>query len=180
MYHYLLLVISLFLLCMSSMAQRKCIVIDMETHVPVRDVLVRFYHWTCTNDSQDTLRNSHGRLLVTSAKTAWDGIVEIDSLAEKIELSRSGYMGRKMDIAELADTIELLPSFNALSEVVVWGKRRTANMTFSLTPSSDSLSLPDPSNSASVSVDLLGGIEKLFAAKKRSNAKRVKEILDKY
>lgn len=147
----------------------------METKVPLRDVSVR---WD---------RNKE-------VSTLWDGSFTLDSIAtdtartdtcdeRTITLSKPGYLERVMQISQITDTIELLPAFNKISEVVVWGKYKPRTMTFSLNGTSQD-KLADakaPSAGASIGVgDIMLGIENLINYKKRKRQKRVKEVLENY
>lgn len=143
----------------------------METKVPLRDVNIKW-----DRDKQ--------------VSTLWDGSFTLDSIAtdtartdtcdeRTITLSKPGYLERVMQISQLTDTIELLPAFNKLSEVVVWGKYKPRTITFSL--SGMPQELPHPSAGASVGVgDIMLGIENLINYKKRKRQKRVKEVLENY
>ena len=88
--------------------------VNMETGVPVRDVLVY------TDNGQ-------------GAKTAWDGTFRIEKAFRRVSFTHGGYVKRIMDVEEMqGDTIALLPNMLAMGEVVIWGHRR--NMTASIIP----------------------------------------------
>ena len=94
--------------------QRTFVVVNMETGVPVRDVLVY------TDNGQ-------------GAKTAWDGTFRIEKAFRRVSFTHGGYVKRIMDVEEMqGDTIALLPNMLAMGEVVIWGHRR--NMTASIIP----------------------------------------------
>lgn len=91
--------------CIKTGAQRKVVVIDIETHVPVRDVMIR---------------TDRG----TGMKTDYRGIAMIEEPFDTITLKQPKYMSRKMGREELKDTVILMPKAHQLSEVTVWGKDR--------------------------------------------------------
>lgn len=86
-------------------AQTHGIVIDIETRVPLRDVRIT------TNNHQEVTTN-------------WDGTFTIPAPFESASVSLYGYLTRNITSTDKNDTIELLPKFNSLSEVIVWGKRK--------------------------------------------------------
>ena len=117
--------VTLFILitiCAAAYAQRRFVVINMETKVPVRNVVVKY--------GKDT-----------QSCTIWDGSFMLDSLltdtsTQPIVLSRSGFL--TLTASELTDTIEMLPSFNALTEVIIYGKRKSGiGMTWTYDPKTD-------------------------------------------
>jgi len=161
------LAVFLWLLCVNTDAQRRYVVIDMETKIPVRNVVVQ-----CEGS--------------TVANTIWDGSFVLDSLMADscdatIALSRSGYMTKTLTSKEMTDTLELLPSFNALGEVIVNGKRRSrVSMGKNYTPSFTD-GLPDPSKApVSFDVDIAGSLEKLFSGKRRKRLEETKKRMAEY
>lgn len=141
----------------------------METKVPLRDVVVKW------RDGK-------------SSKTIWDGSFLIDSeedcMKDIVRLSKPGYLERVMPMCNLTDTIELLPSYNKLAEVVIWGKRRDKNViSFSMRPpTKDEIAeSKGPAVGASVGIgDVMLGIENLINHKKRKRTKKIKESLVGY
>ena len=100
-----LLIGSLFAVSLSAGAQ-QFVVTDLESRVPVRDVLVY------TDDKQQT-------------KSKWDGTFSLNEGFVRINLSHPKYLSRYVLKTELkGDTIYLLPSMNTLDEVVIYGHRR--------------------------------------------------------
>ena len=152
--------------CSSLDAQRRIVVVDMETGVPVRNVVVQY---------------GKGSECVT----IWDGSVLLDTLVDgfrdgKIIMRRSGYMTRTLVYEELTDTINLLPSFNALGEVVIYGKKREQQFQWSLPKSyGESRSMPlDPA--LRVNTDILGAIDKLLSYKRRKRLEKTKKRMAEY
>lgn len=89
---------------MTLMAQRKAVVVSIESGVPIRDVEIR------TNTGE-------------VVKTNWMGEFFMPFKATSFTLTHGKYLTQTMDIEELTDTIALLPRLHTLSEVIVWGKR---------------------------------------------------------
>ena len=100
-----LLILSLLATSAGAEAQ-QFVVADMESRVPIRDVLIH------TNDNQDT-------------KSCWDGTFSLHEGFDKIMFSHLNYEKRYVLKSELkGDTIWLMPRMNALREVVIYGERR--------------------------------------------------------
>lgn len=100
-----ILIVSLLTASANTEAQ-QFVVADMESRVPIRDVLIH------TNDNQDT-------------KSNWDGTFSLKEGFSKILFSHLNYEKRYVLISELkGDTIWLMPRMNALREVVIYGERR--------------------------------------------------------
>ena len=103
-----LLILSLLATSVCAEAQ-QFVVADMESRVPIRDVLIH------TNDNQDT-------------KSCWDGTFSLHEGFDKIMFSHLNYEKRYVLKSELkGDTIWLMPRMNALREVVIYGERRFDN-----------------------------------------------------
>lgn len=160
----------------------RVVVIDMETKVPLRDVCVKWGSGDCTSTIWD------GSFLLDSVVTERIDSVEVangDSVLGGMSLrfSKPGYLARELRFSELTDTVELLPSFNKLSEVVIWGKYRQKTIGFTLTPpTKDEIAeLRGPQSGASIGVgDIMKGIENLLTYKKRKRTKKIKENIAKY
>lgn len=97
--------VALHSLCVKSQSQTRCVIIDKETGVPIRDV--KAY-------------TDRGSLAVTDYR----GIVVLDSAFESVTFSHVSYLTRVAKRAEVRDTLWLLPAENRLTEVVVWGEDR--------------------------------------------------------
>ena len=101
-----LFIISLLLLASELLAQRQMMVVNVESKVPVRDVIV----------SAD-----HGQ----EVRTSWDGFFEVPDSFERIDFRHPDFEHRYVLKSELqGDTIFLIPNTNALREVVIYGERR--------------------------------------------------------
>lgn len=88
------------------LAQRQMVVVNVESKVPVRDVIVS---------------TDHGR----EVRTSWDGFFEVPDSFERIDFRHPDFEHRYVLKSELqGDTIFLIPNTNALREVVIYGERR--------------------------------------------------------
>lgn len=87
-----------------AMAQKKGVIINMETGDPVRDVKI----YTNTNKT---------------ATTDWRGQFSIKDYFTSVTITHPNYLSLTLNLYEMTDTIEILPRFNTLEEVVVYGKR---------------------------------------------------------
>ena len=100
------LLIGLLLIASTCVEAQQFIVADMESRVPLRDVLVY------TDNNQNT-------------KTIWDGTFSLKEGFDRISFSHPLYEKRYVLKSELkGDTIFLLPKRNTLREVVIYGERR--------------------------------------------------------
>ena len=100
-----LLIGSLLAVSLSAGAQ-QFVVANLESRVPIRDVLVY------TDDNQQT-------------KSNWDGTFSLKEGFGRINFSHPQYLDRYVLKSELkGDTIYLLPSMHTLDEVVIYGRRR--------------------------------------------------------
>lgn len=101
-----LYIICLQLLSSGLLAQRQMVVVNVESKVPIREVIV----------SAD-----NGREM----RTSWDGLFEVPDSFERIDFRHPDFEHRYMLTSELlGDTIFLIPNTNALHEVVIYGERR--------------------------------------------------------
>lgn len=83
---------------------RSLVVVNAETRVPIRDVVV------FTDDHQEI-------------HTPWDGTFALRDGYRRVDFMHPNYQRRYMLAGEVkGDTIGLLPNFYALREVVVYGK----------------------------------------------------------
>ena len=101
-----LYIICLQLLSSGLLAQRQMVVVNVESKVPIREVIV----------SAD-----NGREM----RTSWDGLFEVPDSFERIDFRHPDFEHRYMLTSELlGDTIFLIPNTHALREVVIYGERR--------------------------------------------------------
>lgn len=100
-----LLIGSLLAVSLGVRAQ-QFVVTDLESRVPIRDVMIY------TDDNQQT-------------KSHWDGTFSLNEGFVRINFSHPKYLSRYVLKTELkGDTIYLIPSMNTLDEVVIYGHRR--------------------------------------------------------
>ncbi len=95
-------------------AQRKCIIINLETKIPIRDVKV-FVDSSCVLTS-----NYRGEII-------------LPGIYHRIVVRKDTYQSLILNFKEVGDTISLLPNANLISEVVVNGKNPAMNMNFNRT-----------------------------------------------
>lgn len=101
-----LYIICLQLLSSGLLAQRQMVVVNVESKVPIREVIV-------SADNGLEMR------------TSWDGLFEVPDSFERIDFRHPDFEHRYMLTSELlGDTIFLIPNTNALREVVIYGERR--------------------------------------------------------
>jgi hypothetical protein len=81
---------------------RKFVVADMETHVPVRGVIV-----STKSGYRDT--------------TNYRGICYIPTKFDTLSVSHGKYLTERLTMKEIKDTTYLIPNSHQLSEVTVWG-----------------------------------------------------------
>lgn len=150
------------LLCIISVdAQKRYIVIDMETCVPQREVRIRW----------DKKHETH---------SIWDGSFYMDDVRDSVEIFKPGYMTRIMKPQELTDTIGILPTFDKLGEVVVIGKYKPRKFGWTLKPITKEEIAMMYCDKQGINLDIIGGIKKLLTRKKRNRQKRVKEKIAEY
>ena len=102
----ILYIICLLMLSSELLAQRQMVVVNIESKVPVRDVIV----------SADDGRG---------VRSSWNGLFEVPDSFERIDFRHPDFEHRYVLKSELlGDTIFLIPNTNALSEVVIYGERR--------------------------------------------------------
>lgn len=91
---------------LDTISFRQFVVVNLESNVPVRDILVY------TDDGQKT-------------KTKWDGTFSLRKTFNRVDFAHPNYERRYILREEMdGDTIALIPNLYALNEVVVYGHRR--------------------------------------------------------
>lgn len=150
------------LLCIITVdAQKRFVVVDMETGVPQREVRIRW----------DKKHETH---------SIWDGSFYMDDVRGSVEIFKPGYMTRIMKPEELTDTIGILPTFNKLGEVVIIGKYKPRKFGWTLKPITKEEIAMMYCDKQGINLDIIGGIKKLLTRKKRNRQKRVKEKISEY
>ena len=144
-------------------AVRQFVVVNMESKVPVQDILVY------TDDGQET-------------KTKLDGTFSLRETFGRVNFVHPSYEKRYMLREELeGDTIGLLPHAFALNEVVVYGHRpdHALGMNFKLSEVEAQLLRPVPTG-----FNILGLLDKIWFSKVRHRKEMEKQkrkmIIDNY
>lgn len=96
--------IAALLLSLSANAQRKGTILNMEDGIPIREVTIY------TNNKQTVFTNYKGEFYIPKAFTS-------------VTIVKAGFVSRTLNLYEMPDTIELLPKFNTLDEVIILGKK---------------------------------------------------------
>lgn len=105
--------------------QRKLVVADMETRVPMRGVIV---------STQDGYRDT----------TNWRGVCYVPQTFDTLTVYKPNYIPERLVQKELKDSTYLIPAGSAISEVTVWGKNDLQDG-INAWIGGQSLPLPDPS-----------------------------------
>lgn len=105
--------------------QRKLVVADMETRVPMRGVIV---------STQDGYRDT----------TNWRGVCYVPQTFDTLTVYKPNYIPERLVQNELKDSTYLIPAGSAISEVTVWGKNDLQDG-INAWIGGQSLPLPDPS-----------------------------------
>lgn len=136
-------------------------IVDMETGKPLRDVEI-------------LIDGSYSR----KVRTDYKGTYLLPDSLRDVTLMLAGYEYRKMLRSELTDTIGLLPNYNKLREVVVYGKEPTKHMPVLALINGQLKKAEHLPKSAGVSCDLLSWLrvfEKGYVSEKKRKA-RLKAI----
>lgn len=146
---------------------RRLTVINMETGVPIRQVVVS------TNDGQE-------------AVSTWEGAVLLKGSFKRLTLMHPSFEKRTMDSDELqGDTIELLPRLFSVNEVIIWGRHRDKTATAFQKPSKVDMQLMEANPKGFNPLGLIyWGVDELLLKKQRrrkaAEKQRRKMILDNY
>lgn len=105
--HLLLIVLSAWV-C-GAMGQRRIVVYDIETRTPIRKVLV----WA----------DMH-----LADSTDYQGHASLPDKFDTLMISKPGYIALRIPARSVRDSIPLLPRFNSISEVVVYGDDRARKL----------------------------------------------------
>jgi hypothetical protein len=134
---------------------KKLVVIDIETKVPMRGVIV-----STKTGYRDT--------------TNWRGICHVPAAFDTLTVFKHNYIPERLIANELKDTTALIPSGSAISEVTVWGKN---NVNQNIKEGISSQPLPNPSNaSISYSFDFANLIDR----RGRRDRKHLKSVKNKF
>lgn len=134
---------------------KKLVVIDIETKVPMRGVIV-----STKTGYRDT--------------TNWRGICHVPAAFDTLTVFKHNYIPERLIANELKDTTALIPSGSAISEVTVWGKN---NVNQNIKEGIGSQPLPNPSNaSISYSFDFANLIDR----RGRRDRKHLRSVKNKF
>ena len=141
-------------------AQRRGVVVNMETGVPQCDIIVY------TDGGE-------------SVVTAWDGSFTLRDSFSVVRFANPNFEKRVITLQEFTDTIALLPSQNTLREVEVWGRRKDLSQLFRIDKTELQLQQP-----VQQGFNLLGFLGYLFKkdrpSRKERRRQRHQELLDNY
>ena len=150
-------------LCAAVSGQRRLVVVDVETNVPIRGVnIVSSAHRVDTTD--------------------WQGFVTIPDTCHTLSLTHVNYESRILNLNEVKDTIFLISKLMGLNEVVVFGhgkgedKLKELKKQLLINKTEMQLAAADPS----AGVNILGLIKKLFKRRKESKKERFRRLLEEY
>ena len=150
----LLLACALVVWSVAALGQRRLVVVDVETRVPIRGVNV-----TSRTQRADT--------------TDWQGVIIVPDTCRTLSFSHVKYESRILNLNEVRDTVFLISKLMGLNEVVVIGKGKDEDKLkelkrqLILDPKEAQLIAADPSQG----FDVLGLIQSIF--KKRKERKQV-------
>lgn len=141
---------------------KKFVVADIETRVPIRDVIV-----ITETGYQDT--------------TNYRGICHIPQTFDTLTVYKTNYLTEKLLLKEVKDSTFLIPNSKRISEVTVWGKDRTTLLQEKVDKwSRQNGQLPDPSKpAATIGLDFAKMLDKRYRKDQktlRKNRKLFKEM----
>ncbi|MCR5271217.1 MAG: hypothetical protein K6D91_09405 [Prevotella sp.] len=146
---------------------QSLIVVNMETGVPIRNVLIT------TDNGQETV-------------STWEGKFQLKGGFKELTLMHASFEKRRMRSDELqGDTIELLPRLFSVNEVIIWGKHHDKTATAFKKPSKVDMQLMEANPKGFNPLGLIyWGIDELWLKKQRrrkaAEKQRRKMILDNY
>ena len=159
----LLLAFMLTALCVVARGQRRLVVVDVETRVPIRGVNV--------------VSNAH-----KADTTDWQGLVTVPDSCRSLSLSHVKYESRILNVSEVQDTIFLISKLMGLPEVTVLGQGKNEDRlkelkkSLVLDPTDAQLIAADPSQGFNV----LGLLKALLKKRKESKKERFRRMLEEY
>ncbi len=159
----LLLAFMLTALCVVARGQRRLVVVDVETRVPIRGVNV--------------VSNAH-----KADTTDWQGLVTVPDSCRSLSLSHVKYESRILNVSEVQDTIFLISKLMGLPEVTVLGQGKNEDRlkelkkSLMLDPTDAQLIAADPSQGFNV----LGLLKALLKKRKESKKERFRRMLEEY
>lgn len=151
-------------MCLAVQGQRRLVVVDFETRVPIRGVNVASSaHRTDTTD--------------------WQGMITVPDSCRTLAFSHVNYESRILNVSEVRDTVFLITKLMSLHEVVVYGKGKDEDKLKELRKrlridrTEAQLAAADPSRGG----NLLSLIGMLFKHRhKETRKERFKRMLEAY
>jgi len=158
-----LLLCCLAVLSVSVFAQKRFVVVDVETRVPIRGVNV-----TSSAQLTDT--------------TNWQGFVTIPDTCRTLSLTHVKYESRILNVEEVKDTIFLISKLMGLPEVTVFGKGKGEDALKELKQHTllDKTEAQLLAANPSAGFNILGLLQKLFKRKKENKKERLRKIIEDY
>lgn len=150
-------------------AQRRLVVIDIETMKPITEVNITTESGIWHSDSL--------------------GYITIPESSKTLIFSHVNYEERLVNLSELRDTVFLISKLLNLKEVIVFGKDKQQHdyrkLNEKMQPNTKELQMVAAGKNMNGGLNLLGLINYLFPSEKRlskkeKKKKKLKEILDKY
>ena len=160
----LLLAFILAALCVAVRGQRRLIVVDVETRVPIRGVNVL----SSASLQADT--------------TDWQGLVSVPDTCRSLSFSHVKYESRLLNLDEVKDTVFLISKLMGLPEVTVFGhgkgedKLKELKKRLAISKEEAQLAAADPA----AGFNVLGLIQKLVKRRKESKKERFRRMLEEY
>ncbi len=159
----LYLAIFLAALCVAVRGQRRLIVVDVETRVPIRGVNV--------------VGSSH-----RADTTDWQGLVTVSDTCRSLSFSHVKYESRLLNLSEVKDTVFLISKLMGLPEVTVYGqdlgedKLKELKRQMRLNKTEQQLAAANPAGG----FNILGLFQKLVKRRKESKKERFLRMLEEY
>lgn len=108
MHAFSFVLLSALLISTTARAQKQGVIVSMETGTPLANVHIY------TNNNIQTTTNYKGEWKIPYAFTS-------------LTFSHGHFVPLTLNASELRDTLALLPKFNTLEEVIIWGKKPRIN-----------------------------------------------------
>ena len=150
-------------LSVSAFAQKRFVVVDVETRVPIRGVNVQ-----SSTQLADT--------------TDWQGLITVPDTCRTLSLTHVKYESRILNVEEVKDTIFLISKLMGLPEVTVFGKGNGEDplnelkKRMRMNKTELELAAADPS----AGFNILPLISKLFKRRKLSRKEKFRKMLEEY
>ena len=147
----------------TAAGQRRLVVVDVETRVPIRHANV-----TSSAHAADT--------------TDWQGFVTVPDSCRTLSLTHVNYESRILNLTEVKDTIFLISKLMGLPEVTVLGhgkgedELKALKKRLRIAKTEAQLAAANPA----AGFDVLGLVKKLFKRRKDKKKERYRKILEDY